>query len=408
MTRKDGGRGLFPAESGGPPDDVLQSRTTGNRTTGNRTTGNRTTGIVPYQGIRALIREGTIECARDMERSQVQPASLDLRLGRHAYRVRASFLPGPAATVRERIEQLDGLPPIDLSDGAVLEKGCVYVAEIEESVRLSSDLLGVANPKSSIGRLDVLTRLVADRATAFDRIETGYRGPLFVEIAPQTFSIVVRRGSRLTQVRFQRGKPAIPASEIQSCYESGHLLRVEGERLPLRDAMIPVTVDLRGAEADAPVGYRAKKNTNKIDVDTPDRYDPNDFWEKMPAEHGRIYLDRGDFYILGTREDVGVPPQFAAEMVPFDPASGEFRAHYAGFFDPGFGWMNGQACGSKAVLEVRSYGVSFSLEHAQIVGWLRYSRIAGGKPDKIYGADLDSSYQGQGIALSRHFKPFDR
>ena len=365
----------------------------------------RNTGIIPYQGIRTMIREGNVESIQEIDASQVQPASLDLRLGQKAYRVRASFLPGPDAAVMERIEQLDGLPAIDLTQGAVLEKGAVYVAEIEEHVRLSSEIVGLANPKSSIGRLDVLTRLVTDHATAFDRIEAGYKGRLYVEIAPLTFPIVVRRGSRLTQVRFQRGKPLVPASEIQLRYESGHLVRVDGERLALRDALIPVTVDLRGPAPGAAIGYKARKNTNKIDIDKVDIYDPSDYWESLLADKGRINLDQGDFYILCTREQVGVPPQFAAEMVPFDPISGEFRAHYAGFFDPGFGWMNGQARGSKAVLEVRSFGVSFTLEHAQIIGWLRYSWVAFGKPDRVYGAELDSHYQGQGVALSKHFKP---
>ena len=390
MTEKGGIPGLLPmdGDSGEAPHQ-------------------RNTGIIPYQGIRALIREGGVESVRGIEPSQIQPASLDLRLGRRAYRVRASFLPGVNSEVMEGIERLDGLPAIDLTGGAVLEKGVVYVAEIEENVRLSGDIRGIASPKSSIGRLDVLTRLVTDRATAFDRIEAGYRGRLFVEIAPQTFSIIARRGSRLTQLRFQRGRPATPAKEVQARYERGDLLRADGERLPLREAMVALTVDLHGRGATAAAGYRARKNTNKIDIDKANFYDPGDFWEKVPADNGRIYLDPGDFHILGTREEVGVPPRLVAEMVPFDPISGEFRAHYAGFFDPGFGWADGQARGSRAVLEVRSYGVSFSLEHAQIIGWLRYAPIAGGEPDKVYGADLASSYQGQGLALSKHFRPFD-
>ncbi len=385
--------GLFPTDGDTGPGRVVRYRNTG---------------IIPYQGIDTLIREGNVEAVRDIEASQLQPASLDLRLGARAYRIRASFLPGPNASVMDGIARLDGLPAIDLAEGAVLEKGVVYVAEIEEHVRLPGDVLGIASPKSSIGRLDVLVRLVTDRGSAFDRIEAGYRGRLFVEIAPQTFSIVVRRGSRLTQLRFQRGRPVMPASEVQSRYDRGDLLRVDGARLPLREAMVAVTADLNGCGADAVAGFRAKKNTNKIDIDRTNFYDPCDFWEKMPAADGRIYLDPGEFYILGTREEVGVPPQLVAEMVPFDPISGEFRTHYAGFFDPGFGWIDGQARGSRAVLEVRSYGVSFTLEHAQIIGWLRYAPIAGGRPDKVYGTDLASSYQGQGLALSKHFRPFDR
>jgi dCTP deaminase len=351
-----------------------------------------------------MISEGEIASLVDIEEDQIQPASLDLRLGRHAYRVRASFLPGPDSTVMDRIKELDGLPAIDLSAGpAVLERGAVYVAELLENVRLTNGLTGAANPKSSTGRLDVLTRLITDRGTAFDRIDKSYRGPLYVEIAPLTFSIVVRQGSRLNQIRFQRLGSDLADGELQRYFSEGQLINVEENRLPLRDGLVPVSVDLRGRGDGGVVGYKAKKNTNKIDVDSLRRYDPRDFWERIEPISGRLNLDRDDFHILATREDVGVPPFLAAEMIPYDTSSGEFRVHYAGFFDPGFGWHEGRARGSRAVLEVRSYGVSFTLEHGQLVGWLKYSAIATGRPDKIYGANIRSNYQGQGVALSKHF-----
>jgi len=310
----------------------------------------------------------------------------------------------------ERVRELDGLPAIDLTNegGAVLEKGAVYVVELLESVRLTNGLVGIANPKSSTGRLDVLTRLITDRAVAFDRIERGYTGPLYVEVAPLSFSVVVREGSRLNQLRFQRGTPTLAGSEVQRLYQEGQLARADGQLTPLRDKWVPVTVDLLGDSAHAIVGYKAKKNTNKIDVDRPGTYDPRDFWDRIERTNGRLNLDRDDFYILGSREQIGVPPHLAAEMVPYDSSSGEFRVHYAGFFDPGFGWSEGRAGGSRAVLEVRSYGVSFTLEHNQIVGWLNYSPVASGAPDKIYGSKIGSNYQGQGIALAKHFKPYTR
>lgn len=305
----------------------------------------------------------------------------------------------------ERVQQLGG-STIDLSAGAVFERGVVYVAKVLESVRLSSDVEGTANPKSSTGRLDVLTRLITDRATAFDRVEAGHKGPLYIEIAPLTFSIVVRKGSRLNQLRFSRGKRSVaPMVRTQRDYDEGRLIRTEGDRLPLgRNGYVPVTVDLLGAGKGSVIGYKAKHGTNTIDVDKVGLYDPREYWEKIESNGGRIYLDKGDFYVLATREEVGVPPQLAAEMVPFDPNSGEFRIHYAGFFDPGFGWQNGLAGGSKAVLEVRAHGVPFILEHGQHVGWLRYSEIAGGVPDRLYGTGVHSNYQGQGVALAKNFK----
>jgi len=362
------------------------------------------TGVIPSQGIAALIANEEVGAPGGILADQIQPSSLDLRLGSHAYRVRASFLPGPDSTVMQKVEYLDGLPAIDLTNPSVLEKGAVYVAELQETVRFSNGIEGLANPKSSTGRLDVLTRLITDKATAFDRVERGYQGPLFVEIAPLTFSIVVRKGTRLNQLRFNYGSTALAASEMERLYEGGQLVKAPwGPRLPLRKGLVPVSVDLVGNGPGSIVGYKARKNSSKIDVARIGFYDPREFWEPIYADGGHLNLDRDDFYILATREEVGVPPNLAAEMVPYDSTSGEFRVHYAGFFDPGFGW-NGSAGGSKAVLEVRSYGVSFTLEHGQTVGWLNYVRLRTGSADKRYGTGIKSNYQGQGVALAKHFK----
>lgn len=379
----------------------------------------RDTGIIPYQGIRALIAEKVIDGLPKVEPDQIQPASLDLRLGARAYRVRASFLPGANSTVMEKVRQLDGFPAIPLpavapgeEGGVVLEKGAVYVVELAESVRLVGDYVAFANPKSSTGRLDVLTRLITDHATAFNRVSKGYKGPLYLEIIPLTFSIVVRQGTRLTQLRLQRGSSDISLSEVQRLYDGGQLVRLgEGDkRLPLRGGLVPLTVNLIGERPGDIIGFRAKKNSSKIDLDKIGHYDPRDFWEPIESSNGQLNLDKDDFYILATREDVGVPPQLAAEMVAFDPEAGEFRVHYAGFFDPGFGWRGtgsaGQAMGSKAVLEVRSYGVAFTLEHGQTVAWLDYKQLATGQTEKRYGEAIKSNYQGQGVALAKHFKPW--
>jgi len=381
----------------------------------------RDTGIIPYQGIRALIAEKPpmIDGLPKIELDQIQPASLDLRLGARAYRVRASFLPGAGSTVMDKVRQLDGFPAIPLPQlepgeegGLVFEKGAVYVVELAESVRFVGDYIGFANPKSSTGRLDVLTRLITDHATAFNRVGKGYKGPLYLEVIPLTFSIVVRQGIRLTQLRIQRGSSDISASEAQRLYEGGQLVNAgdDGRRLPLREGLVPLTVDLRGNKPGDIIGFRAKKNSSKIDLSKVGYYDPREFWEPIESSNGQLNLDKDDFYILATREEVGVPPQLAAEMVAFDPEAGEFRVHYAGFFDPGFGWQAagsiGQARGSRAVLEVRSYGVAFTLEHGQTVAWLDYKQLATGQTEKRYGAAIKSNYQGQGVALAKHFKPW--
>ncbi len=350
-----------------------------------------------------MLREREIvSLATEIGAEQVQPASLDLRLGAVAYRVRASFLPGRDATVRQRIDQLDGYA-IDISAGAVLERGCVYVVPLMEHLALSSSsgVTAFANPKSSTGRLDILTRLMTDRSGAFDQIERNYEGPLYIEIAPRTFSIVVRAGTRLNQVRFRRGSPSIAVTELQRLHEQGQLVLGDEGRPNIREKLVGVTIDLGGDDAPGTlIGYRARKHTDRIDLDRVGHYDPADFWEPIEfRRHRSMVLDPNEFYILMTREAVRVPPEYAAEMVAYDTAVGEFRVHYAGFFDPGFGWDTSSG-GSRAVLEVRSHEVPFMLEHGQTVGWLRYERMMQ-KPDRLYGAAIGSTYLNQGLGVGQ-------
>ncbi|HEX8663220.1 MAG TPA: 2'-deoxycytidine 5'-triphosphate deaminase [Beijerinckiaceae bacterium] len=400
MTNTGETMGLFPFEAGpsdnGGSSNVVEARGTG---------------VLPYQRLVTMAQRGVIKAHPEIELDQFQPASLDLRLGRYAYRVRASFLPHNS-TVMERVKELDGLPAIDLTHGAILERGFVYVVELQEAVSLPSDYVGIANPKSSTGRLDILTRLITDRGTAFDRIDPRYSGPLFLEVAPLSFSVVAYTGVRLTQIRLHRLRGAepglLPQHRIEKLYRDGQLVGTRDELLPLRDGvLVPVTVDLEGDGPNAIVGYKARKDADKIDLARVGHYNPEDYWRKIPRTNGRLHLDAKEFYILATREDVGVPPTTAAEMVPYDTRSGEFRVHYAGFFDPGFGWADDKAQGSKAVLEVRSYGVSFTLEHGQIIGWMRYSPLASGLTERPYGSEgMRSNYQGQGLALAKQFKPW--
>jgi dCTP deaminase len=365
----------------------------------------RNTGILPYQTLRELARAGLIKAApEDIAPDQFQPASLDLRLGRQAYRVRASFLPGRGASVMDKVRQFDGYP-IDLSAGYVLEKGGVYVIQLQEAVKLVSGLVGYANPKSSTGRLDILTRLISDGGVAFDQVDRGYDGPLYLEVAPRTFSVVVRQGARLNQLRLQRGDARIAAGEMERQYRAGNLVRPFGDQFPRNaDNLIAVTIDLEGKGAGDLIGFKAQKFTDRIELDKVGYYNPQDFWEPIYNRgRGELTLYPDDFYILVTREEVAIPPEFAAEMVPYHTRSGEYRVHYAGFFDPGFG--HGPGAASKAVLEVRSHEVPFVLEHGQTVGWLKYERLAG-TPDRVYGKKIGSNYQSQGLALGKQFKRF--
>jgi dCTP deaminase len=376
-----------------------------------------TTGILPSQGIREMIACGEITAeAYPIEPDQVQPASLDLRLGHYAYPIEASFLPGAEMTVMEKMRQLDhGVDDfkIDLRGHAVLEKGRVYVIPLLEAVALKKDVAGFANPKSSTGRLDILTRLITDCGTAFEQVPRGYAGKLYVEVAPRTFSIIVKTGARLNQLRFRRSRTSplpIAAEEWKKLLaERQIVLDHASQALTAEPGMLRFTVDLRGSgEEGALIGYRAKRHTRRVDLDRRD-YDPMQFWEPIRYHASRspsLILDPDEFYILMTREPVGVPPDYAAEMLPYDTRAGEFRVHYAGFFDPGFGWdpVTKQAGSSKGVLEVRSHDVPFLLEHGQTVGWLRYERMATA-PDMLYGEGLQSHYQHQGLKLGKQFAP---
>ena len=355
------------------------------------------TGVLPSQSIEAMLSRNEIQIEIPLAEGQIQPASLDLRLGPVAFRVRASFLAGQAGTVKERLKEFE-MHRIDLSEGAVLEKGCVYVVPLMESLALPAHVSAVANAKSSTGRLDLLTRTITDGGEEFDRVKPGYTGPLFAEICPRSFSVLVRPGVRLNQIRFREGQSVLSDAELTTLHTEMPL--VDGEAV-IEDGL-GFSVDLNLPESSL-VGYRAKPHTGVIDLDRIGAYDPREFWEEVHSQNGRIILDPGAFYILVSREAVHIPPQYAAEMAPYLAMVGEFRVHYAGFFDPGFGHSAAGGDGSRGVLEVRCHEAPFVLEHGQVVGRLVYERMAE-LPQQLYGAGIASNYQGQGLKLSKHFR----
>ena len=354
-------------------------------------------GVLPSQTISEMIADGVIAATPAVKPDQIQPASLDLRLGQTAYRVRASFLAGHGATVADRLAEFE-MHQIKLDGGAVLEKGAVYVVPLMERLALPEGIQAVANAKSSTGRLDLLTRLITDEGVEFDRIAPGYTGPLFAEICPQSFSVLVRPGMRLNQIRFRAGQAVLSDSDLEARHAAHKL--VDGKAQI--DHGLAFSVDLKPKEGDL-VGYRAKPHTGVVDLDLIDHYDPADYWEQIHTITGQIILDPGAFYILVSREAVHIPPDCAAEMAPYLAMAGEFRVHYAGFFDPGFGHDAAGGAGSRGVLEVRCHEAPFVLEHGQVVGRLVYERMAK-VPATLYGAGISSNYQGQGLKLSKHFK----
>jgi dCTP deaminase len=331
-------------------------------------------GVLPDSELKQIVKAGAVFAEGGIKPDQIQPASLDLRLGKVAYRLRASFLPG-SQVVADRLDDSLVMHTLDLTRGAVLETGCVYLVPLQERVKLPKDLSGSANPKSSTGRIDVFVRAVSDRARAFDGIPAGYQGELYAEISPRTFSVLARTGDRLLQLRIRRGP-----------------------QTPVRD--MTFSLDLHPTQSDI-VGYRAKRHSRVIDLAAIGAHTVDDFWEPVRAREGRIVLDPGEFYILASKEKIVIPLDEAAEMAPIAPELGEFRAHYAGFFDPGFGVTHSKG---KAVLEVRSRDVPFILEDGQPVGRLVFEKLTA-KPDVPYGAAGSySTYAGQGLRLSKYFE----
>jgi dCTP deaminase len=362
------------------------------------------TGILPSQHITCLLRKGHLTAAAPFEPGQLQPASVDLRLGAVAYRVRASFLPN-RSSVRKRLDEF-GFHEIDLTYPTVLERGAVYIVPLLEEVNLPDQHWAKANPKSTTGRLDILTRLITDFGKQFDYVPEGYKGKLYLEIAPQTFSVMVSQGTRLSQLRFWRGKPLPSDAALTLLHE--HEALVYAEEDEPAEALISkglwIHVDLGRAKNAGIIGYRAKRHAPIIDLARTDFYAVEDFWDPIaPNDRRFVILDPDEFYILGSQERMRIPPGFAAEMVGYEPKLGEFRVHYAGFFDPGFGYNTPDLRGTPAVLEVRSLGVPYVLEDGQQVARLIFERLQAA-PDRLYGPDIGSSYQSQGLSLSKQFR----
>ena len=354
-------------------------------------------GVLPYQTIKEMISQNTIEAETAIKNSQIQPSSLDLRLGSKAWRLQASFLPGADFTVADQLHEL-AMHEIDLSSGAILEKNCVYLVLLQEKLLLPQNVNAISNAKSSTGRLDLLTRLITDLGTEFDRIPNGYSGPLYAEICPRSFSVLVKTGTRLNQIRFRRGKVIINDQDLMNLNKTENLV---GKNAVV-DGGISFSVDLE-CDEDNVIGYKAKPNAPLIDLDKIDYYQITEFWDGIKPKSGCLILDPGAFYILMSKESVTIPPDYAAEMAPYLAMVGEFRVHYAGFFDPGFGFSKAHSSSSRGVLEVRCYESPFALRSGQIIGRLIYERMAE-RPDILYGSDLNSNYQNQRLKLSKHFR----
>jgi dCTP deaminase len=371
-------------------------------------------GVLPYQALRAAVDDAWISSALPLGEAQFQPASLDLRLGPLAYQLRASFLPF-SQTVLSRLEPGDAgerelvIDRISLEGGATLQRGSVYLVPLLESLDLPAHVRGRCNPKSTTGRLDIFTRVITDGTPRFDEIQPGYRGPLYLEVSPQSFPVRVQAGHSLNQLRLLSGETALSDAELAALYRETPLLYdaddcpIPLSRVVFNDGL-GMGVDLSGRGTGAIIGYRAHPNPPAVDLARTDAYDPAEFWEpiKRPGRDAYI-LEANRFYILVSKERIRVPPDFAAEMVVYDAGAGEIRTHYAGFFDPGFGFGDGTVLGTRVVMEVRAREVPFMLYDGQTSFKVWFERVAA-RPHRLYGVGLASSYQHQTLTLSKQFR----
>ena len=368
-------------------------------------------GVLPDGLIRKLLARKKIQSLDEITDHQIQPASLDLRLGKRAYRIRASFIPSDNKKVLECATDLID-HEFSIEDGAVLERNCVYLVELKEFLELPESIWAIANPKSSTGRLDVFTRVIADHTQSFDKVPIGYAGALYAEISPHKYSIIIRENSRLSQLRFIR-KSSTQSEQQRSVISDRELKRlhtklskISGFGLVNGKARIAdgLQLGVSLSSHNGLIGFKAKHYTAPIDVDKIAQYKASEYWDTIhETDKKRLVLDPNEFYILASSEFIRIPPEYAAEMVPIDPTMGELRVHYAGFFDPGFGNTDDLSKASKGVLEVRSLDVPFYIEDKQIIARLKYEKLAE-PPTKLYGVDIGSTYQSQGLKLSKHFR----
>ncbi|MDQ4091480.1 MAG: 2'-deoxycytidine 5'-triphosphate deaminase [Actinomycetota bacterium] len=366
-------------------------------------------GVLPTQFLEAAIDAGVISAGGfTIPRENVQPASLDLRLGEVAYRIRCSFLPGRHA-VADRVKDYV-IDELDLHrEGAVLETNRPYLIPLKERLALPPNVRGKANPKSSTGRLDVFTRVITDGSHRFDEVAEGYTGNLYLEVVPLSFAIRVREDLSLNQLRLSVGRPELSDAELRAFHERQPLLFRHGEPVPGAELAVDdglfLSLDLRG-DRSGRVGYRARDNAPLLDMTRVGGLDADAYWEHVKGEGGdRVVLTPQRFYLLMSDESVTIPPDLAAEMMAYDPTSGELRTHYAGFFDPGFGYdAAGLFKGSRAALEVRAHDVPFMIEHGQRVCKLTFERMLA-EPATLYGRGIGSSYQQQEETLGKHFLP---
>ena len=353
-------------------------------------------GSLTFDDYKKLIKDKEIE-TKDFNQSRVQPSSMDLTLSNECYELRYSFL-SPKGKIRNKLKTLS-IKRYDLTNGLVFKKNHTYLVRLNEKLNLNSPIKGKCNPKSSTGRLDIFCRVILDYTDEYEKVPYGYSGDIFLEVTTRAFDIFLTKGDSLNQMRLTNiSNDFIRDEDLRKFHNNEAIIFDQNDYLlkPNISSGLKISVDL--SSKDQIIAYKAKKKSPKLIFSKKHIHDPRKYWEFIKKDNGNLTIFPNEFFILKSKQKIRIPKTMAAEMVPYDTSIGDFRVHYAGFFDPGFGDRNG----SYAVLEVKTHEVPFNIEDGQYIARLIFENL-NKNTDFTYGSKINSNYQNQELALSKHF-----
>jgi len=328
------------------------------------------------------------------KKSQIQPSSIDLSLSDECYEIKTSFL-SPDSKVRDKLNKIYS-KKINLKTSKIFKKNKTYIVRLNETLHLNNSISGHCNPKSSTGRLNIFCRTILDYCDEYEKIPKNYNGEIFLEITTRSFDIKISKGDKLNQMRLRKKtNNYLNDKDLKKINKRNALIFTNKKNII--ENGLRISVDL--SNDNKICAYVAKKTSLNINFSKISFYEIKKFWKPLKPVNNSLIIEKNKFYILKSREKIRIPSNLAGEMIPYDTGIGDFRAHYAGFFDPGFG----DPKGSYAVLEVKTNELPFILEDGQTIARIKYEKL-NKKTFLVYGSIINSNYQNQKLALSKHFK----
>ena len=354
-------------------------------------------GSLVHEDYNDLFKDNNINCNKYTS-SQIQPSSLDLTLSEECYEIEASFL-SPNHNIRDKLNNIIN-KKIDLNEVYIFKKNITYIVRLNEKLNLKNDIFGKCNPKSSTGRLDIFCRAILNFSDEYEKIPLNYNGEIFLEITPRSFNIALIKGDSLNQMRLiYQNHDYVDDESLHNFHNIDPIIFDEFGNTNVADISsgLKISVDLKKINKTS--AYIAKDNAPVLHYDKINSHKVADFWDTIKTKDDYLIIKPGKFYILKSKQKIRIPKTMAGEMKPYDTGIGDFRVHYAGFFDPGFG----DPFGSYAVLEVKTNEVPFILNDGQVIAKIQYEKL--NKETKVvYGSNIKSNYQNQELALSKHFE----